>query len=325
MNCGRAGAIDGPEIAAFDRRPLYRPARRRVGGGFTPCRSRAWVGTRTARRPRMAERFPVFCVPAGWSGLYEPRAGFLLPERIVAAQAENAMRAGAELHGREPVTEWEAGRRRDCPHAPGGIPTARLIFCGGAWSSRLVNDLGVKLRVTRQVLGWVWPRRPEAFSLGEFPVWAIDKPDGSIYYGFPIIPASEATGLKVAWHGPGAETDPDHVVRDLQPGDEETFRAGAETVSSRRRRPAAGDAYLPLHQQPRPPLHHRPPSASRERHDRLRLQRARVQVRVGDRRTARGPGDGGEEQAARRVPAADGERSFRNAPVRPIRRRVRLR
>jgi sarcosine oxidase len=173
----------------------------------------------------IGKRFPMFRVPAGWAGLCEPRAGFLLPERVVAVQAESAMRAGAELHGREPVIEWEAGPHGVTVRTPRAeYHAARLVFCGGAWSSRLLNGLGVTLRVTRQVLGWVWPRRPELFSLGEFPVWAIDKPDGSIYYGFPIIPASEATGLKVAWHGPGAETDPDRVVRDPQPGDEETFR-----------------------------------------------------------------------------------------------------
>jgi sarcosine oxidase len=149
----------------------------------------------------------------------------LLPERVVAVQAETAMRAGAELHAREPVIQWESrpdGVTVRTPRAE--YHAARLIFCGGAWSSRLVNDLGVRLRVTRQVFGWVWPRRPDAFSLGDFPVWAIDRPDGSLYYGFPIIPGSESPGLKVAWHGPGAETDPDHVIRDQQPGDEESFR-----------------------------------------------------------------------------------------------------
>ncbi len=38
----------------------------------------------------IAERFPMFRVPAGWAGMYEERAGLLLPEHVVAAQAENA-------------------------------------------------------------------------------------------------------------------------------------------------------------------------------------------------------------------------------------------
>jgi sarcosine oxidase len=171
-------------------------------------------------------RFPAFRVPQGWTGVFEPMAGFLLPERVITAQAEAALRAGACLRAREPAIEWES--------ASGGVTVktpraryhaARLVICGGAWSSRLLPDLGVTLRVTRQVLGWVWPKRPEEFVLGRFPVWAIGRPDDSLYYGFPMTPGSEAPGLKIAWHGTGPETDPDHVNRDPQPGDEETFRS----------------------------------------------------------------------------------------------------
>ena len=62
----------------------------------------------------------------------------------------------------------------------------RIIFCGGAWSGKLLSDLGVKLIVTRQVMGWVWPKQPALFELGTLPVWAIDRPGGSIWYGFPM-------------------------------------------------------------------------------------------------------------------------------------------
>ncbi len=107
------------------------------------------------------------------------------------------------------MIEWEA--RSDgvtVRTARAEYRAERLIMCGGAWSSRLLSGLGVKLRVTRQVLGWVWPPRPDAFLLARFPVWAIEKPDGSLYYGFPIIPGSEAAGLKVAWHGRGRKPTP---------------------------------------------------------------------------------------------------------------------
>ena len=173
----------------------------------------------------IGRRLPQFNVPEGWSALYEPRAGFLLPERVVSVQAEAAMGAGAELHGRDPVIGWEATADQVTVRTPRGIYKAKhLVFCGGAWSPQWLNGLGIRLRVTRQVLGWVWPKEPHAFALGEFPVWAIDRPDGSIYYGFPMIPGSEAAGLKVAWHGPGTETDPDRVVRHEQAGDELSFR-----------------------------------------------------------------------------------------------------
>ncbi len=173
----------------------------------------------------IVERFPMFRVPPGWSGLYEARAGFLLPERVISTQAQAALRGGAELHGREPVIEWEARPDGVTVRTPKATyQAARLIFCGGAWSIRLLDGLGVTLRATRQVLGWVWPHRPDTFALGRFPVWAIDRPDGSIYYGFPMMSNSDMPGLKVAWHGTGPETDPDRVIRHELPGDEESFR-----------------------------------------------------------------------------------------------------
>jgi len=63
------------------------------------------------------------------------------------------------------------------------------ITCG-AW---------VELVVTRQPLGWVWPRRPELFELGKMPVWGIEAPDGSLSYGFPMM--ADNPGLKIARHG----------------------------------------------------------------------------------------------------------------------------
>ncbi len=174
----------------------------------------------------IARRFPAFQAPDDWAALFEERAGLLLPERAIAAQAEAALRAGAELHGDEPLLEWRCdGGGLTLTTSRGRYLADRIIFCGGAWTDRLVERLGPRLTVTRQVMGWVWPRRPEMFALGRFPVWATDNPDGSIHYGFPMRPGDEAPGLKLAWHGPGPETDPDRVRREPLPGDEESFRA----------------------------------------------------------------------------------------------------
>ena len=173
-------------------------------------------------RAETARRFPQFTIPDEWSALYEPRAGFLLPERTVAAYAEAALRHGADLRGHEAVVAWRATERGV------GVRTTRaeyeadrLLFCGGPWSAKLMTDLGVPLVVTRQVLGWVWPRKPELFELGRLPVWAIERPQG-LYYGFPMMDGSP--GFKLADHGRGAETDPDRVSREVGSDDEETFR-----------------------------------------------------------------------------------------------------
>ena len=173
-------------------------------------------------RSEAARRFPQFTLPDDWSALYEPRAGFLLPERTVAAYAEAALRRGADLRGHEPVVAWRATNAGVSVRTTRGEYEAdRLLFCGGSWSSKLMTDLGVALVVTRQVLGWVWPRRPELFELGRLPVWAIERPKG-LYYGFPMMP--DSPGFKLADHGRGQETDPDRVAREVGPDDEETFR-----------------------------------------------------------------------------------------------------
>jgi len=174
-------------------------------------------------RDELRRRFPQFEVPDNWVALHEPEAGFLRPEAVISSYAELALRAGAELHGREPVIEWNAdGKGVRVVTSRAEYQADRLIFCGGPWSGRLIRDLGVELRVTRQVLGWVWPKKPELFALGRLPVWAIDHLDGTIHYGFPMM--NDVPGFKVAHHAPGETTDPDRVARDPQPGDEETFR-----------------------------------------------------------------------------------------------------
>jgi sarcosine oxidase len=66
--------------------------------------------------------------------------------------------------------------------------------------------------VTRQALGWLWPRTPDAFGLGAFSVWGIEQPDGSLAYGFPMM--SDVPGLKMARHGRGGVVDADTVSRE---------------------------------------------------------------------------------------------------------------
>lgn len=170
----------------------------------------------------LRKRFPQFTVPESWQGLYEGRAGFLLPERTVATYAEAALRRAAELHGHEAVLAWRATDGGvGVKTTRGEYEAERLLFCGGPWSAKLLNDLGVPLVVTRQVLGWVWPKTPELFGMGCLPVWAIEKP-GGLYYGFPMMP--DSPGFKLAEHAFGTPTDPDRVARDVTAEDEKTFR-----------------------------------------------------------------------------------------------------
>ena len=172
----------------------------------------------------LRRRYPQFTLPEDFRGMLDHAGGFVLPERAITAYCDLAMRRGAELHGREPVLEWKNdGAGVTVRTAKETYTAGRLVFCGGAWSGKLIRDLGVPLVVSRQVMAWFWPRRAETFDLGRFPVWAIDPTDAPFTYGFPIHPEG-AAGMKVAFHEQGPATDPDTDPRTPTPADEAALR-----------------------------------------------------------------------------------------------------
>ncbi|MCA9290758.1 MAG: N-methyl-L-tryptophan oxidase [Phycisphaerales bacterium] len=171
----------------------------------------------------MAARYPQFRLPEDHIGLYEPCAGVLYAERAVSTFAELACRAGAELRAHEPATAWTAdGSGATVTTHRGTFRARRLVFAGGGWSSAIMRDAGLPVTVTRQVLGWVWPLRPGRFELGVCPAWAIDTPDGTPWYGFPLVDG--APGFKLAHHYPAVPTTPDTVDRAITAADEADFR-----------------------------------------------------------------------------------------------------
>ncbi len=200
---------------------LGRPDSELVGGSLRAAREYG-LPHDVLDHAAVTRRFAQFRVPEDYIGFFEKKAGFVLPERTVAACAALAMRHGAELHGHEPVRSWSAD--------DGGVTVTtdaaayradRLVICSGAWSPRLLGDLGVSLRVSRQALGWFWPRRPQMFAQGTFPVWAIDPSwsdrCGAVYYGFPM--RGDNPGLKIALHWPDETCDPDLVDRSPRPAE----------------------------------------------------------------------------------------------------------
>jgi sarcosine oxidase len=170
--------------------------------------------------------FPQFELPETFEAMYEPHAGYIVPEHAVALMSTEAVRSGAMIRARERTVGWSA--------TSGGVHVtteraeyhgAHVVFCCGAWTSSVVAGLGVGLRVTRQILGWVWPRDPDAFARGQFPCWAIEDESRSIFYGFPM--AESNPGLKIARHVPGLTVNPETLDRSgATADDEESFREG---------------------------------------------------------------------------------------------------
>jgi sarcosine oxidase len=183
-------------------------------------------------------RFPQFNVPEDFVGLLEPRAGFIEPEKAISAFVQSAMLAGAQIHARETVRQWTEDAGGVTVQTDRGVYRAQqIVFCSGAWTSKLLNDLRVPLTVTRQPMLWFAPSAPMDFAMGNFPVWAIDRPGGGIYYGFPTPPGE--AGVKAACHFPGTVADPGRVPRELLESDVKEVDAAL-----RRYLPAAAGALL---------------------------------------------------------------------------------
>ncbi|MFO0961737.1 MAG: N-methyl-L-tryptophan oxidase [Phycisphaerales bacterium] len=179
-------------------------------------------------------RFPQFHAPADWCGLFEPGAGFVRPERAVAAFARVARARGARIHEHERALSWE--------ELPGGgvrVVTDRgehragaLVLCAGAWTPALAAAMGVRLTPLRVVIGWYAPRDPAACASPGMPVWYIDRGEGVPgIYGIPTAPdQGEPAGVKVAMHGDGTPCDPDAPRVPASARELEAIRAALEEL-----------------------------------------------------------------------------------------------
>jgi len=194
-------------------------------------------------RDEVRRRYPTFELPEDYGALWEPEAGFVLPERAIAGHLRLALEAGARIHGHQPVIRLEIHP----DHVQVVTPQNRyraghVVLAGGPWSAGLLAavsepgkseaspPLELGLQATRQVMAWVWPDEPGRYRLGEMPVWAVEServgqprdPDadprgphgrddpGGLWYGFPILGnRSDRPGMKVGNHFPGPPVDPD--------------------------------------------------------------------------------------------------------------------
>ena len=154
--------------------------------------------------------------------LFEPGAGFLLPEHCIRLYLDAAEKRGARLFFGRKIRQWKKENgvievRTDTET----FRAARLIITAGAWAASLLPELRISLPVTRQVLLWLRPDDPAPFLPGHFPCWmqASHSLEGA-WYGFPCLSGQAfpgPAGLKMALHHPAKETDPDRVNRKTTP------------------------------------------------------------------------------------------------------------
>ena len=246
-------------------------------------------------------RFPGFVVPAGSRALHEPRAGLLLPEKIVEAHLALAKRAGATIRTGVTVTGWDADGGVRVRTDAGELRADTLILAAGPWLPALVPDLDLPLEVERQLFHWFEPSsHQEWYDAEHSPISLIEYDDGRFFATFPDV----GHGVKAGIHHEGAIIDiddPRAPASDAE-GAENDGAARALSPAGRWSHSRSGD--VRLHQHARSRLSARSASRASECDHREPVLGARLQVRERDRRDRRRPGDDGGDDL-RSLPVRD--------------------
>ncbi|MBI1737409.1 MAG: N-methyl-L-tryptophan oxidase [Candidatus Rokubacteria bacterium] len=163
----------------------------------------------------VARRFPQFRVAGDEVAYYEPGAGFVAPERCIAAQLAGARARGAIVRTDETVT-------RIAPSARGvevvtdraRLEAGRVVVAAGAWIAGLLGGPFPKLLgVYRQVLYWFVPDEPARYAPGRFPVfiWIHGAGPTDYFYGLPVV----SDGVKLGGEQFVETSEPDRIARDV--------------------------------------------------------------------------------------------------------------
>jgi sarcosine oxidase len=146
----------------------------------------------------------------------------------VAVHLELAARDGAELRFDEEVEFWSTSG--DGVVVSTGSRTynaGALVIAPGAWAPRLLADLGLPLRVERQVQYWFDP--PGGTGPYERQPLFIAERDGDRVYGFPAVDGPGG-GVKVAFFRRRHEADPDALDRVVTDAEVAEIRAQAARI-----------------------------------------------------------------------------------------------
>jgi sarcosine oxidase len=161
--------------------------------------------------PEIEKRFPQLRPLGDEVGYYEPGAGFLRPERCVAAQLGRARALGAVVRTGETVRRIVPGPSEvEVVTDRSTYTAAHVVVAAGAWLPALLGGpFAAHLRVYRQNLYWFAPQDPRAFAPGEFPIfiWIHGSGPTGYFYGIPVV----SSGVKLATEQFVHTTDPDRL------------------------------------------------------------------------------------------------------------------
>ncbi|HEY0369993.1 MAG TPA: N-methyl-L-tryptophan oxidase [Chthoniobacterales bacterium] len=164
-------------------------------------------------RAEVAARYPMLKLYDDEVAIFEQHAGVLKPELATALHLALAEQRGAMLQTNVAMTGWAAKADRfEITLADESRLTARkLILALGPWFQEALAQLGVAIRIQRNVQAWFAPETNE-YSAGRFPAFLLDRAGlPAPLYGFPDF----GDGVKAAFHGFGSLTSANEVDRSI--------------------------------------------------------------------------------------------------------------
>lgn len=162
------------------------------------------------------ERFPAWTVPSDWDACFDPDAGILIIEPALRAMITEFRAAGGEFRENEHVTGWSSSSDGvTVTTANGTYEADRLVVTAGAWTSKVLADLDLPLRVTRKPVMWFNVDDRRKFGTDHFPTFVADNGKEN-FYG---LPAYGDDSLKMGIHNDGEVIDPDTINRNVEPED----------------------------------------------------------------------------------------------------------
>jgi monomeric sarcosine oxidase len=194
------------------------------GPGF--CRAREarasadayGIGSEWLTGAEVNKRWPAWTLPEDREVCFGPDAGFLDVPIALRALAQELAAAGGAIRANEPVLSWSANARGVAVETSGGTYLAdRLVLTAGAWSGKILGELGIPLEVRRKPVIWfeIDRNHRKLVSPDRFPVFISDDETGE-FYG---IPQYGEAGIKVGMHSGGDQVDPDQIDRTASEAD----------------------------------------------------------------------------------------------------------
>jgi sarcosine oxidase len=143
------------------------------------------------------ERFPQFRLDDGVRAVYQADAGLVDAAKANATHVALARSRGATIHDNTPVRSIRVvGDGVEVATDDGTFSGRRLIVAAGAWTSKVLRQVGVELPITCTQEQVTYFRTPdlEQFSPERFPVWIWHGGPESSFYGVPVYgePATKA-------------------------------------------------------------------------------------------------------------------------------------